>query len=108
MSEDNFSKYFLNSASVDDGEESDDDFGSVDGEEDYEYEESVHSEQGGEDDTSKNNHFYVWKIRANKVLAQQNRLRRNSEDSLASSNSCQSELSVGFFRTFKKLYLSYC
>lgn len=94
VSEDNYSKYFLNAIGVDDGEESDDDFGSVDGEEDYEDEESIQSERGDEDDTSKNNHFYVWKIRSNKVEAQQNRLRRNSEDSLASSNSCRSELSA--------------
>ena len=87
----------MNYKSIEESNESDDDFGSIDGDDELEdnasTEESDEDNDDEENDTSKNNQFYVWKTRSRKVEVQ-NRLRRNSEESVSSSTSTHSVLSV--------------
>jgi len=95
--EDNYCKYFLNSKGLDEDSDSDDDFGSIEGDinsDDDEDASSTHSDSVEANDTSKNYHFYVCKIRSKKVHTK-NRLRRsNSNDSISSHTSYRSRLSA--------------
>jgi len=97
VTEDNYCKYFLNSKGLNEDSDNDDDFGSIEGDinsDDEDDASSTNSAGAEANDSSKNYHFYICKIRSKKANIQ-NRLRRsNSNDSISSHTSYGSRLSA--------------
>jgi len=94
ITEDNFTKYYLNNHMVDDND-TDDDFGSIDSDQEFDDASTVESENEEANDTGKNYHFMVWKSRSKKSDVKNSLLRRATNfDSDNDSDKDQSDLSA--------------
>ena len=97
--EDNYVKYFLHSKCADESDtDNDDDFGSIEGDELADFDENASSVESAAtldeaNDTSKNNHFYVWRSRSKK--ATRSALRHDESEPIGSENESTGEVSDG-------------
>ena len=99
--EDNFNKFFLNTKNLEESDEENDDFEPMDGDVEREEEDddvsSVVSHNLSTNlgnDTNRNNHFHVWRIKSSKVKRVKHLLRQSERESDNDVNTDDSEYSM--------------